>query len=207
MKFDVYNIEGEKVGKIEIGDTLFAEPIRKDLIHQVTTIQLANMRRGTASTKKRGEVRGGGRKPWRQKGTGRARAGSTRSPIWVGGGVVFGPKPRSFRRDLPRKMRRKALRSIISSRASDNAITIVEDLPIEEFKTKWVVEVLKKLNLSEKKLLMVTNGYSEYLFKSADNVRGVKILPADRLNVYDVVIKEHILFTKGGIERAVEVFG
>jgi len=207
MKFDVYNIEGEKVGKIDVGDTIFTEPVRKDLIHLALTVQLANMRRGTASVKTRGEVRGGGRKPWRQKGTGRARAGSIRSPIWVGGGVVFGPKPRSFRRALPKKMRRKALRSIISSRAEDNAITVVEDLPIVEFRTKWVVEVLKKLNLHEKKLLMITNGYNEHLFKSADNIPKVKILPADRLNVYDVVASEHILFTKEGIKRAEEVFG
>ncbi|MGQ9705929.1 MAG: 50S ribosomal protein L4 [bacterium] len=207
MKFDVYNIEGDKVGKVEVSDVLFAESLRKELIHFVATVQLANMRRGTASVKTRGEVRGGGRKPWRQKGTGRARHGSTRSPIWVGGGVVFGPKPRSYRKNIPKKMKRKALRSIISSRASDNAITVVDELPINEFKTKWVVEVLKKLNLYEKKLLMVTNGYNDHLFKSSDNIPNVKILSADRLNVYDILTTEHILFTQEGIKRAGEVFG
>ncbi|RLC41963.1 MAG: 50S ribosomal protein L4 [Candidatus Coatesbacteria bacterium] len=207
MKFGVVNIEGEKVSEIEVEDGLFTEPLHEELIYQVVVSQLANMRAGTASTKTRAEVKGGGRKPWRQKGTGRARHGSIRSPIWVGGGITFGPRPRNYKKRIPKKMKRKALRSIVSSRVSDGAITVVDEFVMDEYKTRKVVEILSKLNLYGKKVLILVDGYSDYIFKSVNNIPGVKILPAERLNVYDVITSEHLLFSRDGLKRAVEVFG
>ena len=160
---------------------------------------------GTASAKTRAEVRGGGRKPWRQKGTGRARVGSTRNPIWTGGGVVFGPHPRDYSYKLPRKVRRLAMRSALSTKVKEQSIIVVDELSFEEPKTRLMVETLKTLNAG-KKTLVVTADADDNVTKSARNIPGVKQLPADFINVYDLLHYDTLLITKDAVARVEEVF-
>ncbi len=193
MKVDVYNMEGQKVREVELPAAIFEAPIRPDLMHQAYVRQMANARLGTHSTKGRGEVSGGGRKPWRQKGTGRARQGSIRSPQWVGGGKVHTPKPRKYTLDMPKKMRRAALRSALSVKAAEASVVVVEDLDFPEPKTRRMAEVLQNLVGEEASALILlpespkANEQWENVARSANNLPYAKALVANYLNIRDLL--------------------
>ncbi|MFH1595216.1 MAG: 50S ribosomal protein L4 [Pseudomonadota bacterium] len=188
---DVYNIQKEKVGELDLKDEIFGVEVQGHLLHEVVTWQLACRRAGTASTKTRAEVHGGGRKPWRQKGTGRARVGSIRSPLWRGGGVVFGPKPRSYAYTLPKKVRRLALKMALSSKLANGQLVVLDAYPHTTPKTKDFVEVLRTFDLS--KALFVTQEANRALTLSARNVPHVQVMPPAGLNVYDILKHTHLV--------------
>ena len=192
--------DGTDAGTIELPDELFAAPVNAAVIHQAATAQLAARRLGTHKTKKRGEVSGTGRKPWRQKGTGRARAGSRRSPQFAGGGVVFGPQPRSYAQRLPRQMKRLALRGALTGKFGDGAVKVVEDLAMDEIKTKVLIEHLGALGVAGGHVLVVAPSRDESLELSARNVPGVDVILADSLNVVDVLRADTLLFTRAAVE-------
>ncbi len=202
-KTAVYNIHGEVVGEIELSDGVFAAPVNEALVHEVVLMQLANRRRGTASTKTRAEVRGGGRKPWRQKGLGRARHGTIRSPLWRGGGVVFGPHPREFGYTMPRKMRRSALKSALSSRLQADSLKVVDGLELETPRTRVIAGMLQ--NLKSPRALIVTGGHDLNVYKSARNLPGVSTTTARDLSVYDVVSHPQLLLTRDAVRTIEEV--
>jgi len=205
-RVDVYNVDGEVVGEVELSDALFGAEVNEALMHQAVTAYLAAQRRGTASTKGRSEVRGGGRKPWRQKGTGLARAGSIRSPIWRGGGITFGPKPRDYTQALPKRMRRKALSSALSAKVRDGSLLVLDTIRLEEPKTKKVVSILEKLNVKGSALI-VTPETDRTLVLSARNIPGVETRRAEDLNVYDLLGHAKVLMTRDAVARVEEVFG
>lgn len=182
---DVVNTSGQKIGDVELNDGLFAVEVQPGILHEVVCMQRANRRCGTASTKTRGEVRGGGAKPWRQKGTGRARAGSRNSPIWRGGGTTFGPKPRDYSYSLPKKVRRLALRMALSARFSEGNMVVLDEFSLPEIKTKEFVKVMK--NFSFDNCLIITGDDNTQVSLSARNAVGYKVLPAAGLNVYDII--------------------
>jgi large subunit ribosomal protein L4 len=198
-------MSGAQVGELELNDSVFGIEPNQAVLYDFVKMQMANKRVGTASAKTRAEVRGGGRKPWRQKGTGRARVGSTRNPIWTGGGVVFGPHPRDYSYKLPRKVRRLAMRSALSTKVKEQSIIVVDELSFEEPKTRLMVETLKTLNAG-KKTLVVTADADDNVTKSARNIPGVKQLPADFINVYDLLHYDTLLITKDAVARVEEVF-
>jgi len=200
----LYNIKGEQIGDIELSERVFAAEINQSLIHDVIVMQNANKRQGTAATKTRGMVRGGGRKPWRQKGTGRARAGSIRSPIWVGGGITFGPSPRDYSYSIPKKARRAALRSALTAKLSSDEIIIIDALEISAPKTKEIVEVLKNLGV-EKKAMLVIESYDNAVYLSTRNIPGVKSSPAQEINVSDVMNYGKLIITKDALAKIEEV--
>ncbi|MDK2785059.1 MAG: large subunit ribosomal protein [Bacillota bacterium] len=202
----VYNLMGETVGEIELADHVFAVPMNSGLIHQAVVRHLANRRRGTADTKTRAEVSGGGRKPWRQKGTGRARHGSIRSPLWRHGGVVFGPHPRSYAQDMPRKMRRLALKMALSEKVRNGELTVVEDLKLPAPKTKEMVKVLSNLG-APKKAFIVTPEPDEVVYRSSRNLPGVLAGGVHSLNVYDVLKYDRLILTKEAVAKVEEVLG
>jgi len=197
-KVDVYNSNKEVVSSVELNPAVFAGEVKEHLFYDVVKMQLANRRKGTASTKTRAEVVGGGRKPYRQKGTGRARAGSTRSPLWTGGGTIFGPKPRDHSYKVPKKVRKAALRSALIKKLSDGRLMIVEKLDLPEIKTKRFLEIMDKLGL--KKALIVVAEHDRNLELSSRNVRQVKILLAGGLNVFDILRFETLVITRGALE-------
>lgn len=203
-KFTVHNVKGETVGDIELSDAVFAAPVNQALLHAAVVRYLANQRQGTAKTKTRSEVAGGGRKPWRQKGTGRARHGSIRSPIWRGGGVTFGPAPRDFRLEMPRKARRAALRSALSAKASSGDIVVLDSLEFAEPKTKQVVGLLKNLKIDGKALIL-TGDVQTAVYKSARNLPGVKAEEARNVNVYDILNHGKVIMTEAAARRLEEV--
>ncbi len=203
---DIYNGQGERVGEMELSDFVFGAEVKEHLLHDVSQMLLNNRRRGTASTKTRSEVRGGGRKPWRQKGTGRARHGTIRSPIWTGGGVVFGPKPRNYRYSLPKKVRRAAMRSALSSKVQQNELTVLEGLELSQPKTKEIVNLLKNLNAAEGRVLLVTAGPDENVFKSGRNIPKVKTAVANQINVLDILNCDKLLMTADAVAAVEEVF-
>ncbi|WP_067934886.1 50S ribosomal protein L4 [Alicyclobacillus kakegawensis] len=203
-KVTVYNMAGEQVGEIELSEKVFAAPVRSDLMHQVVLMYLNNARRGTHSSKGRSEVRGGGRKPWRQKGTGRARQGSIRAPQWKGGGVVFGPKPREYTMKLPKKVRRAALYSALSSKVGEGKLVVLDNLELPEIKTKHVVALLQRLELN--KPLIVDAQVDEKALLSARNLPDVKYISAGSVNVYDVLRHDHLVLTRDAVEKVQEVF-
>jgi len=205
-KVALYNVEGKQVGEIELRDDIFGIEVNEYVMHDVVTMQLANKRQGTAATKTRAEVRGGGRKPWRQKGTGRARAGSIRSPLWVGGGATFGPQPRSYRYAIPKKVRRLALRSALSAKIKDNGIIVLEDLALAEAKTKAMVSILKNLNV-DRKALVITAEKNENVERSSSNIPGISSTLAQNLNVYDVLAHDKLVITKDAVAKVEEVLG
>jgi large subunit ribosomal protein L4 len=188
---DVYNIQKEKVGELDLKEEIFGVEVQGHLLHEVVTWQLACRRAGSASTKTRAEVHGGGRKPWRQKGTGRARVGSNRSPLWRGGGVVFGPKPRSYAYTLPKKVRRLALKMALSSKLANGQLVVLDAYPHTTPKTKDFVEVLRTFDLS--KALFVTQEDNRALTLSARNVPHVQVMPPAGLNVYDILKHTHLV--------------
>ena len=196
----VFSQAREPVGEMELPAEIFGQPVRRHLLYEVVKMQMANRRGGTASTKTRGEVRGGGRKPWRQKGTGRARAGSTRSPLWVGGGTVFGPRPRSYSYRMPRQARRAALRSALSLKRRDGRLVVVDKLELAEVKTRRMAEVLGALAI-EGSVLIVFAERNEGVEKAARNLPGVKVLAVDGLNVYDLLRYRNLVLTREGVQR------
>ncbi|MCD4782405.1 MAG: 50S ribosomal protein L4 [Candidatus Eremiobacteraeota bacterium] len=205
-EIDIYNMEGEKQGVISLSEDVFGLPANIPVLSQALIRQLANRRRGTASTKTRGEIRGGGRKPWRQKGTGRARHGSIRSPLWVGGAKAFGPKPRDFSQKMPKKMRRLALKSALSSKVSDKDMIAIDVLEFEAPKTKVFIEMMKNLKLEEKALFIIEQK-NRSLEKSASNIPGVKVITTDSINIHDLFKYKHLVMTKDAIEKVEEVMG
>ncbi|WEG35842.1 50S ribosomal protein L4 [Amygdalobacter indicium] len=205
-KLDVYNKLGEVVGQIELSDAVFAIEPNESVLHQVVKQQLANKRQGTSSTRTRSEVRGGGRKPWRQKGTGRARQGSIRAAQWVGGGIIFGPKPRDYSFTVPKKQRRLALKSAFSSKLTASNIKVVEDLQLPEIKTKSFLAVLKALKLDQTSSLIVEAGDNKNLQYSARNLPQVATTRVNTLNVYDVLSKDVLVLTKEAALKIQEVY-
>jgi large subunit ribosomal protein L4 len=200
----LFNKEGQKVGDIQLSESIFAAPINGSAMHQVVVAQLANKRQGTQSAKTRAEVSGGGIKPWRQKGTGRARQGSTRSPQWIHGGIVFAPKPRDYSQSIPKTMRRVALKSALSSKVVDNNIIVLESLELAAPKTKEVVAMLNAFGA--KKTLIVTAESNENVYKSARNIEGVAVVPVNNLNVYDILKFEKFIVTKDAVSKIEEVY-
>ena len=200
----VYNMEGKEVDKIELNDSIFGVEINEHLVHMAVLQQLANKRQGTQKAKTRSEVRGGGRKPWRQKGTGHARQGSTRSPQWTGGGVVFAPTPRDYSFKLNKKEKRAALKSALTSRVVENKFVVVDELKLDEIKTKKFVEVLKNLNVE--KALVVLNDMDEKVIASAANIPTVKTTQTNELNVFDVFKYDTVVVTKAAVATIEEVY-
>ena len=188
---EVFNTDNKKVGEVELNDALFGLEVKKHILHDVVKMQLANRRAGTACTKTRTEVRGGGAKPYRQKGTGRARAGTNNSPLWRGGGVTFGPKPRDYSYKLPKKVRKLGVRMALSARFSENNMLVLDGFELADIKTKKFAEVMKKLNIEN--VLIVIPEKNENLEKSSRNVLGYKVIPADGLNVYDILLHRSLV--------------
>ena len=200
----VYNIEGKEVGSIELNDAVFGVEVNEHLVHMAVVNQLANNRQGTQSAKTRSEVSGGGRKPWRQKGTGHARQGSTRAPQWTHGGVVFAPVPRDYSFKLNKKEKRAALKSALTSRVVENKFVVVDELKLDEIKTKKFVEVLKNLNVE--KALVVLNDMDEKVIASAANIPTVKTTQTNELNVFDVLKYDTVVVTKAAVATIEEVY-
>jgi large subunit ribosomal protein L4 len=200
----LFNKEGQKVGDIQLSESVFAVEINQDAVHQVVVAQLANKRQGNQSTLTRAEVSGGGIKPWRQKGTGRARQGSTRSPQWIHGGVVFAPKPREYRISIPKSMRKVAMKSVLTSKVMENEIIVLESLDFETPKTKDVIKMLKALEA--KKALIVVAESNENVYKSARNIEGIDIIPVNNINIYDILKYEKFVITKEAVSKIEEVY-
>src|SRR5699024_1254422 len=203
-KVALFNQSGSQVGDVEINDAVFGIEPNEHVLHDAVLMQRASLRQGTHAVKNRSEVRGGGRKPWRQKGTGRARQGSIRSPQWVGGGVVFGPTPRSYSYKLPRKVRRLALKSALSSKVKEDSLVVLEDIAIDAPKTKEVISMLSSLNV-DAKALIVTADKNEVLAKSANNLQNVKVITVSEVNVLDLLTHDKLVLTKEAAEKAGEV--
>ena len=200
LRLPVLSLEHEIVGEFELPSYIAEQPIREHLLYEMVKMQMANRRTGTASTKTRGEVCGGGKKPWRQKGTGRARAGSTRSPLWVGGATIFGPRPRSYAYRLPRSARRTALCTALALKQKQGELAIVNELLVAEPKTKRIVEILSRLGLTDTVLIVIAQ-VNANVEKSAKNLPNVKVLRSEGLNVYDLLRYKHVLFTQEALER------
>jgi large subunit ribosomal protein L4 len=200
----VFNKEGNKVADMELNESIFAAEVNEYALHQVVVALLANKRQGTQSTKTRSEVRGGGIKPWRQKGTGRARQGSIRAPQWIKGGIVFAPKPRDYRVSVPKSMRKVAMKSALTSKVQENQMIILESLNFEAPKTKNIIEMLKALEAN--KALIITAESNEVVYKSARNIQGINIIPANNINVYDLLKYEKLIITKDAVSKIEEVY-
>ncbi len=205
MEMKVVNATGKKVGTIELNSAVFEQEYNEALIHQVVVAQLANKRQGTKSTLTRAEVRGGGIKPWRQKGTGRARQGSIRAPQWIKGGVVFAPKPRDFSQKINQKMKVAALKSALSQKVRDNEITIINEIKAENGKTKEIATILKNLKM-EKRVLLVVGERDELVIRACRNIENVTLINASLINVYDVVANANCIMTKDAVNKIEEVY-
>lgn len=205
-KVALYNVSGSQVGEIELLDTVFGITPNQHVLHDAVVMQQASLRQGTHKVKGRSEVRGGGRKPWRQKGTGRARQGSIRSPQWVGGGTVFGPTPRSYAYKLPKKVRRLALKSALSSKVVGAELLVLEELVMNQVKTKEVAGVLANLK-ADRKALIVDKEYNENVALSARNIPGVKYVTAEGINVLDILNHDKLIMTKEAVAKVEEVLG
>lgn len=203
-KVALYNMNCEQVGEIELCDTVFGVEINKEAMHQVVKMHLANRRQGTQSALTRSEVSGGGIKPWRQKGTGRARQGSIRAPQWIHGGIVFAPKPRDYSYTIPKKIKRIAMKSALSSKVAGNEIIVLDELKMDAPKTKVIAEMLKKFEA--KKTLIVVKESDENIYRSARNIEGVHIVPVNNLNVYDILKYEKFIITKDAAQKVEEVY-
>jgi large subunit ribosomal protein L4 len=207
MITEILSVSGEKQEKMELPDNIFQQKSNPSIVWEAVNNFLANQRQGNAKTKTRGEVRGGGRKPWRQKHTGRARAGSTRSPVWVGGGVVFGPSPRDYSFHLPKKKRRKALLVALTEKVNTSNLKIISDVPKDIIKTKEIAKILAGFGVSEGRTLLLLDSVSENLVRSTRNIPNLNLKCAKDVNVYDVIRSEHIIFTKLGIEQFITEIG
>jgi large subunit ribosomal protein L4 len=201
----VLNMTGQKVSDIELAESVFGIEVNEHAVYEVVKNILANKRQGTQSAKTRAEVRGGGKKPWRQKGTGRARAGSSRQPNWVGGGVVFAPKPRDYRYAVNKKVKRLAMKSVLTSKVLENEMIVLEDLKFDAPKTKDMVNVLKNVNAGKKTLVVMTEKDTNVI-KSASNIQGVQTALVNTLNVYDILNHDTFLITKDAVKKVEEVY-
>jgi large subunit ribosomal protein L4 len=206
LTVDVLDISGKAVGKLELSEEVFGVKPNKNLVAQAVRVYLANQRLGSASTKTRGEVSGGGKKPWKQKGTGRARAGSIRSPLWRGGGVTHGPQPRDFGLKFPKKMRRKALACALSDKVLGNDLVVLNNIEFKEPKTKEAAAMLKNLNIDSKGLV-ASNEFGEKEVKALRNLKEIKLIKAVDLNTYEVVNSKKVLITKKGVEQVEKLLG
>ena len=196
--------EGKKVDEMQLNETVFATEVNEYALHQVVVALLANKRQGTQSAKTRSEVRGGGIKPWRQKGTGRARQGSIRAPQWIKGGIVFAPKPRDYRMAVPKSMRKVAMKSALTTKVQNEQMIVLDELSFEAPKTRIVVDMLKALEA--KKALIITAESNEAVYKSARNIEGVSVIPANNINVYDLLKYEKLIVTKDAVSKIEEVY-
>ena len=201
----VYNMEGNEVGTIDLNDAVFGVEVNEHLVHMAVVAQLANKRQGTQKAKTRSEVSGGGRKPWRQKGTGHARQGSTRAPQWTHGGIVFAPKPREYRYALNKKVRRLAMKSALSSKVRDNEMVVIDQITADSYKTKTIADMLKAVG-SEKKALIVLSTMDEKVIASARNIPGVKTAQVNTLNVYDILGADKFIVVKDAVAKIEEVY-
>jgi len=207
MELKVYNMEGKEVGKEKVSDFVFGIDPNMALIHQAVVRQLANKRVGTHSTKTRSEVRGGGKKPWKQKGTGRARQGTIRAAQWVGGGIVNGPKPRDYSQKMPQKMRQLALRSALSLKAREKELLLIDEISLKEFKTKLMVDFISKFKDEKEKVMVVIGQFDENLHRSARNIPKVNMVSAGRVSVYDLMWADKIIMAKEAAHAIEEVLG
>jgi large subunit ribosomal protein L4 len=196
---DVFDIEKKKVAEVELSDAVFGAEVNEAVVYDVVRMQMAARRSGTSSTKTRSDVRGGGKKPWRQKGTGRARAGTTRSPIWRGGGIVFGPHPRDYSFSVPKKVRKKALISVLSMKLKEDKMLILKDFPMTKISTKAFKNVVDLFGF--KKVLFVLDQENEYLLKSSRNIRNIKMIRSEGINVYDVLNYEHLVLLEPSVKK------
>ncbi len=202
---DIYNANGEVTGSMDLSETVFGAEVRADVMHEVVVNYLANQRQGTQSTKTRTEVRGGGIKPWRQKGTGRARQGSIRAPQWTGGGVAIGPKPRDYRYDVNKKVKRLAVKSALSSKVSDSDLIVLDGFACEEIKTKQVAELLKNLKIEDKALIVLPEN-DKNIVLSARNINGVAVTNANVINTYEILNHTKCIVMKDAVSKLEEVF-
>ena len=208
MKIDILKIDGSPSGeKCELCDDIFGIEPNDHVLYLSVKSYLANQRQGTHKSKERGEVRGGGKKPWKQKGRGGARAGTSRSPLWVGGGTIFGPRPRDYRQDLPKNVLKLARKSALSYKVKANQLMVVEDFNFDSPKTKEFVKILSSLKIAGKKTLVLTNGNLTSVYKSGRNIPKVKILEADKASTYDIVNNQILLLQQGGLELINKSFG
>jgi len=196
---DVFDIEKKKVAEVDLNDAVFAAEVNEAIIYDVVKMQLASRRSGTASTKTRSDVRGGGKKPWRQKGTGRARSGTSRSPIWRSGGTVFGPHPRDYSYSIPKKVRKKALISALSMKLKENKMVILKDFPMDKISTRVFKSVFDLFSL--KKALFVLDDNNEVLLKSSRNIKNVKMVRSEGINVYDILNHEHLILLEPSVKK------
>ena len=203
-KVGLFNMEGSQIGDVELNASVFEFPVNDAAMHQVILALRANKRQGTQSAKTRAEVSGGGIKPWRQKGTGRARQGSIRSPQWAHGGIVFAPKPRSYRMSIPKSMKRVAMKSALSSKVQEDNVLVIESLRMEAPKTKVMFDLLKKLSVG--KVLIVTGDVEANAYKSARNIEGVTMVPANNINVYEIIKHEKLILTQDAVKKIEEVY-
>ena len=203
-KVAVYNMEGKEVDSLEVNDAIFGVEVNEHLVHMAVLQQLANNRQGTQKAKTRSEVRGGGRKPWRQKGTGHARQGSTRAPQWTGGGVVFAPVPRDYAFKINKKEKRAALKSALTSRVQENKLIVVDELKLDEIKTKQFAQVMKNLNVD--KALVVINDNDQNIVMSAKNIPTVKVAQTNTINVFDILKYSTVVVTKAAVATIEEVY-
>ena len=203
-KVSTYNITGAQTGEMELNDSVFGVEVNEAVMRQAVLRQLANERLGTHATKTRGLVRGGGRKPWKQKGTGRARVGSTRSPLWVGGGTVFGPQPRSYEQKMPRKARRLAVKSALSDKVNTNELFVLDEIVLAAPKTKEVVKVVDNFKFSGEKVLFITAG-DEVMARCARNLQGVKSVSTENMNIFDLLHYTKLFITKSAVAKIEEV--
>ncbi|EPY2276821.1 50S ribosomal protein L4 [Clostridium sporogenes] len=203
-KVDLFNQNGEKVGDLQLADSVFGVEVNTYAMHQVVKALLANKRQGTQSAKTRAEVSGGGIKPWRQKGTGRARQGSIRAPQWIHGGIVFAPKPRDYRMSIPKSMKKVAIKSALTSKVNEKLMVVVDDIKLETPKTKEVVKMLNAFD--SKKTLIITNNVEKNVYKSARNIEGVQIIPVNNINVYDILKYDKVVITKDAVSKIEEVY-
>lgn len=206
MIIDVFNASAKKVKTLELNENVFGQEYNEALVHQVVVAQLANKRQGNKSTLTRTEVRGGGKKPWRQKGTGRARQGSIRSPQWVGGGVVFAPKQRDFSQKINKKMKVAATISALSAKVADNNLIVLDELTLAEAKTKLVATLLKNFQVEDKKVLLVVANDDATLLRAANNIEKVTVINADLVNVYDLAANVKCIATEAAIKKLEEVY-
>ena len=204
-KVDLYNMKGETVGEIELNDNIFGIDVNKNAVHLAVQNQLANKRQGTQSTKTKSEVRGGGIKPWKQKGTGRARQGSIRSAQWIKGGSVLGPKPRSYSYTIPKKLKKLALRSALTSKVNEQELMVLDKLKFDSIKTKQMVDVLNSLKAGSS-VLIVIDGKNEMVEKSARNIPGVKTAFVNTINVFDILKYDKFIITKDAVDKVEEVY-
>ena len=201
----ILKADGKKAGSVDLAESLFDAPVNEDLIHQAVIRQMAGRRLGTSNTLTRGEVNGGGKKPWRQKGTGRARQGTKTAPHWAGGGVVFGPHPRSYEQRMPAKMRRSALRGVLTAKQAEGALRVVEGFDLDEIRTRTMIERLSAWDAGGK-VLLVLAGRDQTVERSCRNLQEVRVILADSLNVVDLLEADTVVFTSEALDRAQEIY-